>query len=249
MNYVNAFIISLQFLTRIPVPVKVGYTEENVARSLLFYPLVGVVVGGVLVIGSMLLPENYEMLVAALVLTLWVLITGGLHLDGLADSADAWVGSHGDRLRALDIMKDPQSGPIAVVVLMLTLLIKFGAIYHLLFLIDTWVLILAPVLSRATPLFLFLSTPYVREQGLGSAMTELLPRKAAGSVLLLVGIVVVLLMGVINGIILLVVSLLITSLLRYVMLKQIGGMTGDTLGATIEITEAMILCVLVFVAL
>jgi adenosylcobinamide-GDP ribazoletransferase len=68
------------------------------------------------------------MLHAALLLTVWVLLSGGLHLDGLADSADAWLGGFGDRERTLTIMKDPRSGPIAVVVLVLVLLLKFCAL-------------------------------------------------------------------------------------------------------------------------
>ena len=71
------------------------------------------------------------MLHAALLLTVWVLLSGALHLDGLADSADAWLGGFGDRERTLTIMKDPRSGPIAVVTLVLVLLLKFAALLAL----------------------------------------------------------------------------------------------------------------------
>lgn len=79
----------------------------------------------------------------------WVGLSGGLHLDGLADTADAWIGGHADRQRTLEIMKDPRSGPIAVVVLLLVLLLKFAALVVLLGQ-GAWAgLLLAPWLGRA----------------------------------------------------------------------------------------------------
>ena len=84
---------------------------------------------------------------AALLLTAWVLLSGGLHLDGLADSADAWLGGFGDRERTLTIMKDPRSGPIAVVTLGLVLLLKFTALVALIEQHNGAALILAPLIG------------------------------------------------------------------------------------------------------
>ncbi|VAW66264.1 Cobalamin synthase [hydrothermal vent metagenome] len=247
----NEFLIALQFLTRVPLKAELQWENESVARSLLWYPLVGALIGGMLVLLAMLLASSTSpagvMLSAALLLTAWVFITGGLHLDGLADSADAWVGSHDDRVRALEIMKDPQAGPIAVIVLLLLLLVKFSAIYTLLQQSALWLLLIAPVVARCVPMLLFLSTDYVREQGLGSAMSEYLPREMTVKVLLFIAFLLVVFQGFINGLLLICFVLLCVWVLRRLMIKHIGGMTGDTIGATVEIIEAVALVVLVLI--
>jgi adenosylcobinamide-GDP ribazoletransferase len=89
---------------------------------------------------------------AVLVLMLWVAITGGLHLDGLADCADAWVGGFGNRQRSLAIMKDPAAGPIAVLVLLL--LLKWSLISSIIEKQALSVLLLTPLLGRLAILML-----------------------------------------------------------------------------------------------
>lgn len=241
----NEFLIALQFLTRIPLKTELQWGKGCVARSLLWYPLVGALIGGMIVLLANLTSASGVMLSAALVLAGWVLITGGLHLDGLADSADAWVGSHGDRQRALDIMKDPQAGPVAVIVLLLLLLIKFSAIYTLLQQHALWLLLVAPVVGRCVPMLLFLTTDYVRENGLGSAMSEGLVDAMAVKVLFVVAVILVVFLGVVNGFLLIAMVLLTVWWLRGLMIRHLGGMTGDTIGASIEIIEVVTLLVLV----
>ncbi|MDH5484423.1 MAG: adenosylcobinamide-GDP ribazoletransferase [Gammaproteobacteria bacterium] len=239
----HPFLIALQFLTRIPVISSREWTDENTARSVLYYPLVGLLIGLVIVLLQWLLAGQPVMLVAAVVLVAWVVITGGLHLDGLADSADAWAGGYGDRARSLEIMKDPRSGPLAVVVLVLTLLLKFAALSVLLG--QHWSLLLVvPVVARSAVIALFLSTEYVRVNGLGSAMSQHLPKQVA--VIVLIGVVLccLLLLGLFHFVALALTSLLVFYFLRLLMLKRLGGMTGDTAGALIEIMEAALLIML-----
>ena len=118
-----AFWIALQFLSSLPVRLPGMPEPRQVGRSLLCYPLVGLLFGLLLWLANHLLYGAPTALHAAMLLTLWVLLSGALHLDGLADSADAWLGGFGDRERTLQIMKDPRSGPIAVVTLGLVLLL------------------------------------------------------------------------------------------------------------------------------
>src|SRR5690606_7673193 len=125
-------LIALQFLTRLPVRLPGMPEAQQIGRSLLWYPLVGLLLGGLLLALHGLLGATPALLQAAILLAVWAGLSGGLHLDGLADSADAWVGGLGDRERTLAIMKDPRSGPIAVVVLLLVLLLKFAALAVLL---------------------------------------------------------------------------------------------------------------------
>ncbi|GJB85021.1 MULTISPECIES: adenosylcobinamide-GDP ribazoletransferase [Pseudomonas] len=224
--------IALQFLSSLPVSLPGMPAPREVGRSLLCYPLVGLLFGLLLWLASYLLQGTPAPLHAALLLTLWVLLSGALHLDGLADSADAWLGGFGDRERTLLIMKDPRSGPIAVVTLVLVLLLKFCALWVL---VEQGIgaqLLLAPLIGRAAMLGLFLSTPYVRQGGLGQALAEHLPRHAAGWVLL--GCVLFCL--VLGGWIV-VLALAVFAWLRQLMCRRLGGTTGDTAGAMLELLE------------
>jgi cobalamin synthase len=125
------FWIALQFLSSLPIRLPGMPQPQELGRSLLFYPVVGLLFGVLLWGLNSVLMGAPLLLHAALLLTAWVLLSGGLHLDGLADSADAWLGGFGDRERTLTIMKDPRSGPIAVVTLGMVLLLKFTALVAL----------------------------------------------------------------------------------------------------------------------
>ncbi|MBP7974742.1 MAG: adenosylcobinamide-GDP ribazoletransferase, partial [Acinetobacter sp.] len=125
------FLIALQFLTIVPVQLKQIPTARQNAQSLLFYPVIGLLIGLILFGLSVALIELPAILLASIVLVIWIWLTGGLHLDGLADTADAWVGGFGDRERTLQIMKDPASGPIGVLSLIIVCLLKFTALYVL----------------------------------------------------------------------------------------------------------------------
>lgn len=241
----QSFLIALQFLTRLPLKIKGEWQAHLTANSVLYYPLVGLFLGLILLLISAFISAQSPLLISAILLTSWVMLTGGLHLDGLADSADAWAGGLGDKEKSLAIMKDPQSGPLAVVILMLTLLLKFTAIESLLQ-TDNIVLITIPlVLARAGVLLLFLTTPYVRQQGLGSAIAEHLPRHQAKLVVLVSFISGWLLIDLVPLLVVTAVTLTTFYSLRALMLKRIEGMTGDTAGASIEILETVILIALV----
>lgn len=232
---IKSFFIALGLLTRIPVPKYFHVSEEDSEKlfgySVLFYPLVGVLIGGILVGLSSLLSFTDNLLSAGLVLSLWVLITGALHLDGLADSADAWLGGYGDKARTLEIMKDPRSGPAAVVILVLLLLLKFSA----LIIIEWQVLLIVPVIARTSAMLLLATTPYVRSGGMGESAANNLPKSGVWFVSLLVVGLSVYLLGQLS--VALIVIFVIGYLSRSMMIKRIGGTTGDTTGALIEVIE------------
>lgn len=238
----TAWWIALQFLTRLPVNLAGMPTPAQLGRSQLFYPLVGLLIGLLLLAAQQLLGDSAVLLQAALLLTLWVGISGGLHLDGLADSADAWVGGFGDKERTLTIMKDPRSGPIAVVVLVLLLLLKFAALVTLLENGSALLLLLVPWLARCLLPLLFLTTPYVRAGGLGQALAEHLPRRQLPWVLA-ANVGLILLFGW-PGLLALLVAGLVFLWLRSMMLKRLGGTTGDTAGALLELAECAVLVAL-----
>ncbi|EKT4522203.1 adenosylcobinamide-GDP ribazoletransferase [Pseudomonas putida] len=228
--------IALQFLSSLPVRLPGMPEPRQIGRSLLYYPLVGLLFGVVLWLASHLLQGTAAPLHAALLLTLWVMLSGALHLDGLADSADAWLGGFGDRERTLRIMKDPRSGPIAVVTLVLVLLLKFCALWVLVEQGAGASLVLAPVVGRAALLGLFMSTPYVRPGGLGQALADHLPKVAAAWVLAGTSLAALLLGGwQVFGVLLL--AVLVFAWGRRLMCRRLGGTTGDTAGALLELVE------------
>jgi adenosylcobinamide-GDP ribazoletransferase len=230
------FWIALQFLSSLPIRLPGMPAPQELGRSLLFYPLVGLLFGVILWALNWLLLGAPALLNAALLLTVWVLLSGALHLDGLADSADAWLGGFGDRERTLTIMKDPRSGPIAVVALVLVLLLKFTALLALIEQEYAVALIIVPLIGRGALLGLFLTTPYVRAGGLGQALADHLPRSAGKQVLAASALACVLIAGL-GGVLALVLAGLGFVWLRQVMLRRIGGTTGDTAGALLELLE------------
>jgi len=246
MAILRPFIIALQFLTRLPTPSLRDIQEREFGASMVYYPWVGLLLGIIfaltILFATKFLPHSVS---AVILLILWVFVTGGLHLDGLADSADAWVGGYGDREKTLRIMKDPACGPIAVAVVVLTLLLKYSALLELISAGALTAIIAAPIVARASTLLLFLTTDYVRVAGLGSAIKKYLPQRTAYLHLALsFSLVLYLTWG--KGITLLLIVLIIYYGLRRLMINRLGGTTGDTAGAMIEIIEAVSLVALTF---
>jgi adenosylcobinamide-GDP ribazoletransferase len=247
MRCVRPLLIALQFLTLLPIELRPPPQVGERGSSLLYYPLVGFMIGLVLVGFGWLCDGLTDFITAALLLALWVGLTGGLHLDGLADSADAWLGGYGDRERTLAIMHDPCSGPIAVVVLVIVLLLKFSTLQSLVALGATGLLIVVPLLGRTALIVLLLTTPYVRPRGLGSELAQDMPRGMSLAVVLLTAILIVAWLGL-SGFVLLLSSALVFLFLRRRMQRRIGGTTGDTAGALLEIMETQALLAVVVLA-
>jgi adenosylcobinamide-GDP ribazoletransferase len=184
---------------------------------------------------------------AALLLAAWVVMTGALHLDGLADSVDAWLGGIGNRERTLAIMKDPYAGPAAVVAVVLVLLLKFSALVGLMQCDNGWALLWPLLLARSAVPLLFITTPYVRPGGLGEALAKHASRHAMTLMLLvtLTGVLAVLGM---HGVWLALGCLAVFWLLRRMMMARLGGTTGDTAGALIELLETAVLILWVLIS-
>jgi adenosylcobinamide-GDP ribazoletransferase len=252
MNLLRPLIIALQFLTRLPLRLAQPPTDAELGRSLLCYPLVGALLGSLLAgLALLLMPWLPPLALAVSLLLLWVMASGGLHLDGLADTADGWAGARGDPQRALAIMKQPTCGPFGVIAIVLVLLVKFAALASLASLPDAatrtpLALLLAILWGRTLLLPWFLTNAYVRPDGLGSAMHTYLPRRTAWC---LTGLVALMLAAsamqwpaqaplyLAAG----AAALIVLLALRHSMQTLIGGITGDTAGALVEISEAAVL--------
>lgn len=240
----GGLLVALGFLTRVPVPTGVFDDTRATRQSLAWYSTVGAIIGIVLWLLAQLLHAWPPLLSAAVILLVWVGITGALHLDGLADSADAWVGGIGNRERTLEIMKDPRCGPAGVVALVAVLLLKFAALASappgggI-------ALLLAPVLARAALTLAFITTPYARAQGLGSALRDA-PRSACW-----LGVAAAVVLAVflgLRGLAALVATAVLFILWRQACMRRLGGFTGDTCGALAEIIEAAVCVAMVAIA-
>ncbi|HEX7814298.1 adenosylcobinamide-GDP ribazoletransferase [Dyella sp.] len=233
----KAFLAALGFLTRVPVPARVFDDVRATRESLVWYPAVGLVVSLVLWLVAWMVHAWPPLIGAALVLGAWVTVTGALHLDGLADSADAWVGGIGDRERTLAIMKDPCSGPAGVVALVLVLLLKFAALASAI-LVGNAALLLSPMLARAALTLAFLTTPYARANGLGSALQG--ASRTSCQIALALAAALAVLCGW-RGLCGLLVAAMVFVIWRAACVHRLGGFTGDTCGALAELTEAAVL--------
>ena len=236
----RALACAMQFLTRIPLATRTLFDNKDYANSLAWYPVIGLILGGLVWLSGVTLAGlSSTSLAAALVLAVWVLLTGALHLDGVADCADAWVGGFSDREKTFQIIKDPRSGPIAVVVLVLVLLVKWAALEVLLGSEHWWIIWLIPLLARGAMPYIFWRLDYVSSSGLGSAFVEGLSRQRILISLLFVVVIAMLSLTAQLEILVLfvVVSLLIYLWWKRASYQKLGGFNGDCAGALVEFLE------------
>jgi cobalamin 5'-phosphate synthase/cobalamin synthase len=237
-------LVAIAFLTRIPVPLPASLDGEEVGRASLFFPAVGLLVGALQAGAAFLLLKRLpDAVVAVLVVALGVLVTGALHLDGLADTADGFGGGK-DKEHALRIMRDHSVGAYGASAIALSLALKIS-ILATLTMFGTpgllWIA-LAPALGRWAPVVLGRALPYARaEGGLGKAVTD-----GSTGALELGGATVIALgaaagLAGVNGAIAAAGAALATLLLGLLCRRKIGGVTGDTLGASVELVEAVVL--------
>jgi cobalamin 5'-phosphate synthase/cobalamin synthase len=240
----NRLLVAVAFLTRLPVPIRSASSGAEVGRASLFFPLVGLLVGGLEAGAAFLLLRRLpDGVVAVLVVALGVLVTGALHLDGLADTADGFGGGK-DREHALRIMRDHSVGAYGASAIALSLALKIS-ILSTLTMFGTpgllWIA-LAPALGRWAPVLLGRALPYARaEGGLGQAVTggATGALELGGATVLAVGAAAGL--AGLNGAIAAAAAALATLLFGLLCRRKIGGVTGDTLGASVELVEAVVL--------
>ncbi|MES1941057.1 cobalamin 5'-phosphate synthase [Salinisphaera sp. T5B8] len=243
--------LAFGLLTTLPMArlIRSPVSAADSGRSVLCYPLVGLAIGALLAGLASALHGIDAMLGAALVVVLWVVITGALHLDGLADCVDALFAGHGqaDAERTLAVMKDPAAGPMAVVALVLVLALKSAA------LIALWpqagvVVLVVPMLARTAAGVLMATTRYRRRQGLASAMALNLSRRDMAVVAAIVMGLTLAFAGIALGLATILAAFVVGLTWRALWQRRIGGYTGDVIGALIELVEAAALVIAALVA-
>ena len=232
------FWIALQFLTIIPMPFKKEPEMREIASSLVFFPIVGLLIGLLLFLANWGSGEVFSPLItAAFTLLVWVLISGAMHLDGLADSCDGLAGNTAEK--RLEIMKDSHTGAFGVVGISLLLLVKFAAIVSL----SGWeweALVLAPVFGTWAMVLAITVFPYARKNGVGQAF-----KQGATIFKLLIATIITLAAAALLagwwGVVIMAITCLVTVLVGVFFKSRLGGLTGDTYGAIKEVSEAIVL--------
>lgn len=220
---------AFSFLTILPL----GFAEgRKPGWSVAWYPLVGILIGLLLVAIHTLSPFDTP-LTAFVMLLAWVVITGGLHLDGFADSCDGLLATVSAD-RRLDIMKDPRTGSWAVIGLVLLLLGKWIFLQSA----SLTYILLAPVLGRWVMSIAVLTIPYARKQGLGSHF-----RDGAGwrEIIIATGIALIAIWWLNAWVLAFGIVIVAILLIRWAMTRLGGGITGDVYGALCEICELVCL--------
>ena len=235
------FFIAMGFFTRIPMPNWVEVNSERLNQASRYFGAVGIVVGGisalVYVIASELFPSSIAIVLAMIAS---VLTTGGFHEDGLADTADGFGG--GWTLQdKLSIMKDSRVGTYGVLALVFALLFKFVLLSEIALYAPHLVvsaLIVSHCLSRVLAASLIFSETYVREDASSKskplAQSQTLNELA---ILLITGVLALWVSGITAALGLCALLLVLRYLLIWGFRRQIGGYTGDTLGAAQQVSE------------
>lgn len=228
--------IALGFLTVLPVPERAGGGEQF-GRAFPYFPVVGLLLGGVLVVLNYLLGLVFApVVVNALLVVALVVLTGGLHLEGLMDSCDGILNSSTPE-RRLEIMKDSRVGAFGVIGALSALLLKFAAISALGGDTRVVALLVAPILSRWAMVFAATHFPYGRTGGGLGAMFRQTTGRNALFVATLLAIALAAVLWQIAGLLLLILVLMATFGLAHFVMRRIPGLTGDVYGAVNEICE------------
>jgi adenosylcobinamide-GDP ribazoletransferase len=236
---VNTFLAAVMFLTRLPVGRFYEFQEEEVAASTVYFPIVGALVGlagGLVLLTSAALPSFVAVLLSMLVT---VCLTGGLHEDGLADSADGLIGGR-DPQRRLEIMKDSRIGAYGVLALWFSLTAKLILVQSLLaasLVTAVSASVIAHCLGRAATVALLTCLPYARAEDSKSSHfgNKVTFRQLA--LALIFAIVLSLFLVGLRGVFCLTAALAVTFVCGLYFKDKIGGITGDCLGAANQLVE------------
>ncbi len=237
--------LAMVLLTTLPVGRWIGpeMTARDQGRSVAWYPWVGALIGLVLWLVILLTSTAPVMVQAIGVLVALVALTGGLHLDGLADCIDGAFAGHGDTTRTLAVMREPTAGPMAIIALVLMLLAKFAALVAILTsaTLPAALWCAVPLAARGAAAALMTTTAYVRRDGIATDQAAWASRGAIGGSLALAWVGIALTTSLIGALVLAVLTLAVTWLWRRLWQQRIGGYTGDIVGALIEWVEAVLL--------
>jgi len=233
------FFLAVQFMTRLPVPEDLPYSEARMAEATRFFPLVGALVGGVAVCVFWLTAFVFPPVVAAiLAIAATMLVTGALHEDGLADAADG-LGGGTTREKALAIMRDSAVGTYGVVTLGVTLLLTIAALSLMPEFVAGAALWAGHVISRYAAVLVIFQLPYARGDDAAKFPAPSVSKEGHLYAALVAGAAFVALWifvgaAALSGVL---VAGILGFAITWLYQRKLGGFTGDCLGATQQMTQ------------
>lgn len=243
------FISILQFMTRIPINIDTGFDEEF-HKTITYFPLVGLVLGVLIYIIGLVSGIFFDSFITSIIVTLaLVILTGGLHIDGLGDTFDA-IYSYRDKERMLEIMKDSRLGTNSLLAIIFLILLKIGFIYSIINNNLLWTVIFMPVVARLGVIVMMYKTVTPRENGMGNlfigkASTSMFTIAILYTIILMIGISKLIFLASTFEAMMLISMIIILFVFNNLFKKhiyiKIDGVTGDILGCTIELGELIYL--------
>lgn len=248
----NGIILLFKFMTRLPLGLEPKFDSDSLGKSMKFFPIVGMVMGIILFAFFWGLSKVIysPMVMVVLLIIIEVILTGGLHLDGLADTFDG-IFSYRSKQKMLDIMKDSRLGTNGGLVLILYFILKVALVYELdmtIGLPSGIVFLLTPAIARLNSVVNCASAPYARATGMGKTFVD----NTNGCGVVVAMVITLAYMFAVCQLFFLPYVLLaivpIVMLLGFIfaklMTRKIGGVTGDTLGAVVELSEILVILLL-----
>ena len=255
MNIFTKFIHATSYVTIIPLarllPAN-AVSEDSLKGLAIYLPAVGAMIGAILA-GTCIILEKLNapsLLLATIITILWLTLTGGLHFDGLMDTADG-IFSHRSKERMLEIMQDSRVGNFAVMVGVANFALKIAALAALPSQMLTTVLLFAPCLARLAETFAIGAFPYVRSEGKGKVWHDTMrfPQDIFWAALVPIALFIGFTLAS-KGELLLPIGLLFATACSIGLISsaylnsRLGGHTGDTYGAVVELTETITLTII-----
>ncbi len=242
-----SLLAAFQFLTILPV--KRDFTPEQLGRSSIYFPVVGLVIGLILLAFRFILGIFPGPVANLLLVILLAILSGGIHLDGVADTMDGIAG-HRTAEQRLEIMRDSRIGGFGAIGLVFILLLEYislNAIPSFPNRLLDFSLITAPVVSRWTVVSSIFVYPYARPTGLGRVYKDAVGRQHFVLATVIALAVSIILFGL-NGLIIMAGAWIIVNCLAYYLNHQLKGLTGDTYGAINEVATVSVFLIVVLLA-
>lgn len=246
-DIINQIVLLIQFMTRIYVPLNVEYSEEKLAKGIKYFPLVGYFIGLIIFVIANILNKyvDNKYIISLLIILLELKLVGLIHVDGLADSFDGLF-SYRDKDKILEIMKDSRVGTNGVVILIFYYLAKLILIAEIISHGDMRCLIVYPIIARMSTSVNTGFGVYARDKGMSTGIIGMNKAKDGIFSMILTLILTILVYynsGMLKGIAMLIIGILFIFYFRQVVYKKIDGITGDTMGASLEMTGLIVLLV------
>lgn len=246
-DIINQIVLLIQFMTRIYVPLKVEYSEEKLAKGIKYFPLIGYFIGLIIFVIANILNKyvDNKYIISLLIILLELKLVGLIHVDGLADSFDGLF-SYRDKDKILEIMKDSRVGTNGVVILIFYYLAKLILIAEIISRGDMRCLIVYPIIARMSTSVNAGFGVYARDKGMSTGIIGINKMKDGIFSIILTLLLTILVYynsGMLKGIAMLITGILFIFYFRQVVYKKIDGITGDTMGASLEMTGLIVLLV------